>query len=67
MAEEQTDTDTLRSFNPSNNEQVDEIKRRTDELIEYIRSNVPEGRRRSIAITEFEGAAMWAVKSVFHR
>lgn len=31
----------------------------------FIRENVPEGRERSIAITNYEQAAMWAVKANF--
>jgi hypothetical protein len=65
--DQQKDTPTLRSFNPTNNPHVDEIKRRTDELIAYVQENVVEGRRRSVAITNYEQAAMWAVKAVFHR
>lgn len=59
------DTPTLRSFNPSNNLVVDEIKRRTDELIAYIEENVPSNRQRSVALTNYEQAAMWAVKANF--
>lgn len=56
---------TLPSFNPTNNEQVAEIKRRTEELMEYLRSSVPDNRCRSIALTNYEQAAMWAVKANF--
>lgn len=56
---------TLPAFNPSNNEVVAEIKRRTEELFEYLRDNVPDNRCRSIAITNYEQAAMWAVKANF--
>lgn len=56
---------TIPSFNPSGKSQVDEIKRRTEELMDYIRENVPDNRRRSIALTNYEQAAMWAVKSNF--
>jgi hypothetical protein len=31
----------------------------------YIRANVPENRCRSIALTNYEQAAMWAVKANF--
>lgn len=63
----QSESKTFRDFNPSGNEVVDEIKRRTDELISYIEANVPEGRRRSVAVTNYEQAAMWGVKAVFVR
>jgi len=53
------------SFNPSNNEVVDKIKVLTDELISFIETNIPTSRQKSIALTNYEQAAMWAVKSVF--
>lgn len=56
---------TIPAFNPSGKEEVNEIKRRTEELIQYITENVPDGRRRSIALTNYEQAAMWAVKACF--
>lgn len=56
---------TLQNFNPSGSEVVAEIKRRTDELMDYMRANVPDNRCRSIAITNYEQAAMWAVKANF--
>lgn len=56
---------TIPSFNPSGSEVVAETKRMTEELMEYIRANVPENRQRSIAMTNYEQAAMWAVKANF--
>lgn len=56
---------TLPAFNPSGSEVVAEIKRRTDELMDYLRDAVPENRHRSIAMTNYEQAAMWAVKANF--
>jgi len=56
---------TLPAFNPSNNEVVAEIKRRTEDLLRYIEENVPNNRQRSIALTNYEQAAMWAVKANF--
>lgn len=56
---------TIPSFNPSGKTEVDEIKRRTEDLMEYIRASVPENRQRSIALTNYEQAAMWAVKANF--
>ncbi|MCP4108315.1 MAG: hypothetical protein GY749_22695 [Desulfobacteraceae bacterium] len=58
-------SDTLRNFNPTNSSNVDEIKRRTDELMDFIKENCPENRQRSVALTNYEQAAMWAVKSNF--
>jgi hypothetical protein len=56
---------TLQEFNPSGSDVVAEIKRRTDDLMDYLRENVPDNRCRSIAITNYEQAAMWAVKANF--
>lgn len=56
---------TLPAFNPTGNAQVAEIKRMTEELMAYLRANVPDNRCRSIAITNYEQAAMWAVKANF--
>lgn len=56
---------TLPDFNPSGSEVVAEVKARTEALLEYVRENVPNNRERSIAITNFEQAAMWAVKANF--
>lgn len=52
-------------FNPSGSEVVAGIKARTDELIKYLEDNVPDNRHRSIALTNYEQAAMWAVKANF--
>lgn len=56
---------TLPAFNPSGSEVVSETKRLTEELMDYIRANVPDNRCRSIALTNYEQAAMWAVKANF--
>ena len=56
---------TLPDFNPSGSDVVAEIKAKTDELMQYLRDNCPDNRCRSIAITNYEQAAMWAVKSNF--
>lgn len=53
------------SFNPSGSEVVDGIKSRVEELMDYITENVPEGRCRSIALTNLEQGSMWAVKANF--
>lgn len=62
MADEPT---TIPSFNPSGNEAVARIKALTEELMKYLRENVPDNRCRSIALTNYEQAAMWAVKANF--
>ena len=56
---------TLPDFNPSGSDVVAEIKQRTESLMEYIRNNAPENRQRSIALPNYEQAAMWAVKANF--
>lgn len=56
---------TLPEFNPSGKSEVDAIKSMTEVLIAYIEENVPPNRCRSIALTNYEQAAMWAVKANF--
>lgn len=56
------------TFNPSQNEMVDEIKRRAADLIDYINAipvaGIPErGRLKAMAMTDVETAAMHAVKA----
>jgi hypothetical protein len=53
-------------FNPSGNAQVNEIKQRAADLIDLVRSlptTDDNGRLKSLACTEFELGAMWAVKA----
>lgn len=56
---------TLPGFNPSGSDIVAEIKRRTDELLQYIDTNVPDNRSRDTAVTNYQQAAMWAVRANF--
>lgn len=56
---------TIAGFNPSGLGVVDQIKQQTDELIHLLNKMVPQNRERSIAITNYEQAAMWAVKANF--
>lgn len=56
---------TIPEFNPSGSDVVAEIKARTESLMEYLREHVPNNRERSLAITNYEQAAMWAVKANF--
>ena len=53
------------SFNPSGSDVVAQIKQKTEELMEFLRASVPDNRCRSIALTNYEQAAMWAVKANF--
>lgn len=59
---EQTTTVTDVSFNPSGNEMISAIKTKANEMAGLV-GQLPAGRRRSIALTELEGASMWAVKA----
>jgi len=60
-----TEETTIPGFNPSGSLYVDEVKRRTEELMKFIRECAPDNRCRSIALTNYEQAAMWAVKANF--
>jgi hypothetical protein len=58
------------SFNPSGNELVDKIKRYTADLIDLCNDGdgktnmgTEEKRLWALAMTHYEEAAMWAVKS----
>ena len=55
------------TFNPSGSAEVDEIKRMTASLIDYVFANGKDDRCTALAATGFEEAAMWAVKSVTKR
>jgi hypothetical protein len=52
-------------FNPSSSDQVDEIKRRTADLIDLCEQELKslDGRLAALAQTAYEEAAMWAVKA----
>ena len=58
------------TFNPSGDPAVNEIKRLYAQIIDccdLARTNSPSGERKrlfSVAITEAQGAQMWAVKAV---
>lgn len=56
---------TAKDFNPSNNDLVDLIKGKANELAEAV-NLLPESRRRSISLTHIETASMFAVKAVFY-
>jgi hypothetical protein len=56
------------SFNPSKNPTVDEIKAKAAELIDAVedipdKGNPEVARLKSLAQSEIESAAMWAVKA----
>lgn len=52
------------SFNPSTDSVVDQIKQKTAELIDLCETLKPlDPRLASIAQTEYESAAHWAVKA----
>ena len=52
------------SFNPSGNEQVDEIKNLSAILIDLIGNCGKDDRCTALAQSHFENGAMWAVKSI---
>lgn len=52
------------SFNPDDNNDVAHIKRLSAELIDYVAALGRDPRCTALALTAFEEAAMWAVKSV---
>lgn len=54
-------------FNPGGNPQVDEVKRKAAELIDYVLEHGRDRRTAALAATEFETAAMYAVKSLTKR
>ena len=56
---------TLPEFNPSGSDVVAGIKERTEALLAYLREHVPANRERSLAVTNYEQAAVWAVKANF--
>lgn len=64
-----TDTPTFQSFNPTGDTRVADIKKATDDLIEMVNQHSNDSpaakRRAAIAVTNYEQAAMWAVKSLF--
>ena len=53
---------TDRNFNPSNNPQINQIKKKLLEL-ESVITDLPPGRRRNAALTQLEYAGMMAVKA----
>lgn len=58
-----------RAFNPSADEKVDRLKRLYAEIIDILNDDRGENRDErarlaSVAITEAQGAQMWAVKAV---
>ncbi len=61
-----THPSTLLDLKPSGKTDVAaEIKAKTEDIVAYLRDNVTENRERSLAITNYEQAAMWAVKANF--
>lgn len=58
-------TDRVRlSFNPGSDLVVDEIKKKSAELIDLCETLKPlDARLASLAQTHYEDAAMWAVKA----
>lgn len=53
------------NFNPSGSGRVKAIKEAVLELEAVFEAKCGDGRRKSLALTHLETAAMYAVKSVF--
>jgi hypothetical protein len=52
-----------KSFNPSANKEVEEVKKTVAALIDFVEEHKSlDGRLAALAITIFEEGAMWAVK-----
>lgn len=51
------------NFNPSGKPEIDAIKRAFKDAESVLLANTEPGRRQSIALTNLEQAAMWAVKA----
>jgi hypothetical protein len=49
---------------PAAVERIAEIRREFSRLHEHLEAGCPASRERSIALTELETAAMWAIKAV---
>jgi hypothetical protein len=56
---------TFKDFNPTGNADVAAIKEMTDQIIDYVKRCGKDQRRVALAVTNYEQAAMWAVKSLF--
>ena len=50
-------------FNPSGSPEIAAIKEAAQEFERVIRDSTEPGRRQSVALTQLEGAVMWAVKA----
>jgi len=56
---------TKPEFNPSGKPEIDRIKAFAEDMAAVIENEVPDGRRKAIALTHLETAAMFAVKACF--
>ena len=65
IEKEMTGVDYIGKFNPDGRDDVEIIKQSAVRFINEIIKYSPSGRRRAIAITHVEEAAMMAVKSLF--
>lgn len=54
---------TDRDFNPSGSEDIAAIKQAAIDFELIIKQHSRPGRRQSVALTQLETAAMWAVKA----
>lgn len=58
---------TIPSFNPTKDERVDWIKGNTEAMLTFLQNlEDVDPRCKALALTNYEQAAMWAVKSLFN-
>lgn len=60
-----SESPTFKNFNPTHDARVDQIKTATDAIIKAVQGFGGDPRRTALAVTNYEQAAMWAVKSLF--
>lgn len=47
-------------------DKIQAIRKAFSDAMDAVLANAPAGRERSVAVTQLETAAMWAVKAVTH-
>jgi len=59
-----TDTTSKSTIEGADTDSMKELRRGYNELAYIIKRSIPEGRRRSIALTELETSSMYAMKAL---
>jgi len=57
--------EVIGSFNPNDRDDVALVKQKAKDFLQVLNDQVPEGRRKAIAVTHIEEAAMMAVKAIY--